>query len=113
MSPVGPVVHPDGGADGTAVPAAPGDAAHPADGEVDPGSRGTVEVHDFPRSSTMRFLFRPPADEAAGLLALPWDQPLEEWQHEQLLEVPQRGISRHVVRFVSSDGHVYALKEIS
>ena len=60
----------------------------------------------------MRFLFRPPADEAAGLLALPWDQPLEDWEDEHLLEVPQRGISRHVVRFVTSDGTVYALKEI-
>jgi hypothetical protein len=29
-----------------------------------------------------------------------------------LLEVPQRGISRHVVRFVTSGGHVFALKEI-
>jgi hypothetical protein len=28
-------------------------------------------------------------------------------------EVPQRGISRHVVRFVSCDGKVYALKEIA
>src|SRR4051794_28412227 len=60
----------------------------------------------------MRFLFRPPATEAAGLLALPWDQPLEEWPDDVLLEVPQRGISRHVVRFVALDGHVYALKEI-
>ena len=60
----------------------------------------------------MRFLFRPPADEAAGLLALPWDLPLEEWADEHLLEVPQRGISRHVVRFATSNGTVYALKEI-
>jgi hypothetical protein len=60
----------------------------------------------------MRFLFRPPADEAAGLLNLPWDQPLEDWADEHLLEVPQRGISRHVVRFATSDGSVYALKEI-
>jgi hypothetical protein len=60
----------------------------------------------------MRFLFRPPAAEAAGLLALPWDQPLEEWPDDVLLHVPQRGISRHVVRFVAHDGHVYALKEI-
>jgi hypothetical protein len=28
------------------------------------------------------------------------------------MEVPQRGISRHVVRFVANDGHVFALKEI-
>ena len=60
----------------------------------------------------MRFLFRPPADEAAGLLVLPWDQPLEDWQDDHLLEVPQRGISRHVVRFATSDSKVYALKEI-
>jgi hypothetical protein len=60
----------------------------------------------------MRFLFRPPADEAAGLLGLPWDQPLEEWADEHLLEVPQRGISRHIVRFATSEGTVYALKEI-
>lgn len=60
----------------------------------------------------MRFLFRPPADEAAGLLMLPWNQPLEDWQDEHLLEVPQRGISRHVVRFATSDSKVYALKEI-
>jgi hypothetical protein len=61
----------------------------------------------------MRFLFRPPADEAAELLSLPWDRPLEEWDPDLLLEVPQRGISRHEVRFVATGGHVFALKEIS
>jgi hypothetical protein len=60
----------------------------------------------------MRFLFRPPAAQEAGLLALPWEQPLQEWDERLLLEVPQRGISRHVVRFVASHGRVYALKEI-
>jgi hypothetical protein len=61
----------------------------------------------------MRFLFRPPAAEATGLLTLPWDRPLAEWDPRLLLEVPQRGISRHVVRFVASGGHVFALKEIN
>jgi hypothetical protein len=61
----------------------------------------------------MRYLFRPPAAEAAGLLSLPWGQPLEEWDPALLLEVPQRGISRHVVRFTVSEGRVYALKEIA
>lgn len=61
----------------------------------------------------MRFLFRPPAAEATGLLALPWSQPLAEWDPDLLLEVPQRGISRHVVRFVASGGRVFALKEIN
>ena len=61
----------------------------------------------------MRYLFRPPATEATGLLPLPWDQPLQEWDPDILLTVPQRGISRHVVRFVAVEGRVYALKEIS
>ena len=61
----------------------------------------------------MRFIFRPPASQAAGLLSLPWQTPLEEWDDASLLEVAQRGISRHVVRFVEVDGLVYALKEIN
>jgi hypothetical protein len=61
----------------------------------------------------VRFLFRPPAAEATGLLALPWDRPLAEWDPRLLLEVPSRGISRHVVRFVTAGGHVFALKEIN
>ncbi|WP_249523526.1 DUF4032 domain-containing protein [Modestobacter marinus] len=61
----------------------------------------------------MRYLFRPPGTEAAGLLSLPWHQPLEEWDEDLLIEVPQRGISRHVVRFAASEGRVYALKEIA
>ena len=61
----------------------------------------------------MRFVFTPPADHAAGLLTLPWSQPLAEWQDERLVEIRQRGISRHVVRFVYDDGMLYALKELS
>jgi Domain of unknown function (DUF4032)/Lipopolysaccharide kinase (Kdo/WaaP) family len=44
-------------------------------------------------------------------LDLPWDQPLEEWQSERIVQVV-RGISRHVVRFVDYDGRLYALKEL-
>lgn len=61
----------------------------------------------------MRYLFRAPATGATELLGLPWHLPLAEWDDELLLEVPQRGISRHVVRFVASGGVVYALKEIA
>ena len=61
----------------------------------------------------MRYLFRPPGTDGHALLSLPWDQPLEEWDPELLLEVPQRGISRHVVRFVAERGSVFALKEIA
>ena len=60
----------------------------------------------------MRFVFTPPAEEAAGLLSLPWDEPLESWQDDRLVEIRQRGISRHVVRFVVDDGVLYALKEL-
>jgi hypothetical protein len=61
----------------------------------------------------VRFVFAPPAQEAAGLLSLPWREPLEEWQDERLVEIRQRGISRHVVRFVADGGTLYALKSIS
>jgi hypothetical protein len=61
----------------------------------------------------VRFVFSPPADEAAGLLTLPFDQPLEEWRDPRLVEVRQRGISRHVVRFVADGGEMFALKQIS
>lgn len=61
----------------------------------------------------MRFLFTPPADHAGGLLTLPWSEPLAEWQDERLVEIRQRGISRHVVRFIYDDGTLYALKELS
>ena len=60
----------------------------------------------------MRFVFSPPAESAAGLLTLPWRQPLESWEDERIQEIPQRGISRHVVRFVAEGGDFYALKEI-
>jgi Domain of unknown function (DUF4032)/Lipopolysaccharide kinase (Kdo/WaaP) family len=48
-----------------------------------------------------------------GLLALPWDVPLGEWD---ATEVPLRDIpvgpSRHLVRFVETDGRLWALKEL-
>jgi hypothetical protein len=60
----------------------------------------------------MRFVFSPPTDAAASLLDLPWSTPLSEWTDERLVEIAQRGISRHVVRFVADEGRLYALKEI-
>jgi hypothetical protein len=44
-------------------------------------------------------------------LDFPWSVPLEEWSHERLVEV-SRGISRHVVRFVSYGDALYAFKEL-
>jgi hypothetical protein len=61
----------------------------------------------------MRFVFTPPADHAAGLLTLPWSEPLADWHDERLVEIRQRGISRHVVRFAYDDGELYALKELN
>ena len=61
----------------------------------------------------MRFVFTPPADHAAGLLTLPWTAPLAQWRDERMVEIRQRGISRHVVRFVYDDGTLYALKELN
>ncbi|MCW2780393.1 MAG: uncharacterized protein JWR35_842 [Marmoricola sp.] len=60
----------------------------------------------------MRFLFSPPAEQAAGLLTLPWSQPLARWQDERMIEVRQRGLHRHIVRFVSEGDVVYVLKEL-
>ncbi len=61
----------------------------------------------------MRFVFSPPAGEVSGLLTLPWAQPLEDWHDERLVEIRERGISRHIVRFVADSGQLYALKSIS
>jgi len=69
-----------------------------------PAGRETVTI--------VRFVFTPPADQTAGLLTLPWREPIEEWKDERVVEIRQRGISRHVVRFVHEAGQVYALKEI-
>ena len=60
----------------------------------------------------MRFVFTPPAEAAAGLLTLPWDRPLAEWIDDRMVEIRQRGLSRHVVRFVVEAGEVFAIKEI-
>jgi hypothetical protein len=60
----------------------------------------------------VRFVFSPPAERATGLLSLPWRDPLQDWSDDRLVEIRQRGISRHVVRFVAEQGDLYALKEI-
>jgi len=48
-----------------------------------------------------------------GLLSLPWREPLGEWD---ATEVPLRDIpvgpSRHLVRFIETDGGLWALKEL-
>jgi tRNA A-37 threonylcarbamoyl transferase component Bud32 len=61
---------------------------------------------------SVRFVFAPPAQSSTGLLSLPWREPIEEWHDDRLVELRQRGISRHIVRFVAEAGQVYALKEL-
>src|SRR6476646_10818535 len=50
---------------------------------------------------------------SAGLLALPWDQPLSEWV---VPDVPLRdiavGMSRHLVKFVNADDQLWAVKDM-
>ncbi len=45
-----------------------------------------------------------------GLLDLPYDTPLAEWDESLIVHVP-RGISRHTVRFIEAEGEIFAAKE--
>ncbi|WP_137147719.1 DUF4032 domain-containing protein [Mycolicibacterium sp. CR10] len=48
-----------------------------------------------------------------GLLALPWDRPLADWLGPEVaLRDMAVGPSRHLVKFVESDGELWALKEL-
>lgn len=47
----------------------------------------------------------------ADLIRLPWQVPLAEWPTQHLVALP-RGISRHVVRFLTVGDGIYAAKEI-
>lgn len=44
-------------------------------------------------------------------LDLPWGEPLAQWVHPRLADLP-KGISRHEVRFVVYDQGIYAVKEL-
>jgi tRNA A-37 threonylcarbamoyl transferase component Bud32 len=46
-----------------------------------------------------------------GFLELPWEQALDEWESPNLVDL-ERGIGRHVVRFIELGGAYYALKEL-
>lgn len=49
-----------------------------------------------------------------GLLALPWTRPLGEWSPDEVeLRDLAVGPSRHLVRFVQTDGRLWALKELT
>jgi tRNA A-37 threonylcarbamoyl transferase component Bud32 len=61
-------------------------------------------------SATDHFRLVARADQRA-FLGLPWGLPLEEWPDDLVVDV-ERGIGRHVVRFVRLNGTYYALKEL-
>ncbi len=44
-------------------------------------------------------------------LDLPWDIALEDWDIDELVELP-KGISRHTVRFVAFNQGIYAIKQL-
>lgn len=44
-------------------------------------------------------------------LDLPWDLPIDEWDHERLVDMPA-GVHRHPVVFAAYDEGVYAIKEL-
>lgn len=50
--------------------------------------------------------------EPSNLIDLPWDTPLETWDHPSIVH-RTRGQSRHVVRFVNDGSRTFALKEIA
>jgi hypothetical protein len=51
-----------------------------------------------------------PRKEPPDLLDLPWASALSDWDHPRLVRMA-KGVSRHIVRFVSDGDRVYALKE--
>ncbi|HYO32621.1 MAG TPA: DUF4032 domain-containing protein [Nocardioidaceae bacterium] len=48
--------------------------------------------------------------DPALVTLLPWHLPLDQWDGPFMVPLP-RGISRHIVRFVRLDEHIYAVKE--
>jgi hypothetical protein len=44
-------------------------------------------------------------------LDLPWEQPLDTWDTDRIVELPT-GVHRHVVRFVAYEDRIYAIKEL-
>src|SRR5438105_13793088 len=51
-----------------------------------------------------------PREACPDFLDLPWELPLTKWSSDRIVEA-ERGIGRHVVRFVDY-GSLYALKEL-
>ena len=59
--------------------------------------------------STPRFQILP---DHPDFLDLPWDSPINEWDHSRLVDIPT-GLHRHPVVFVAYSEGVYAIKELT
>lgn len=59
--------------------------------------------------STPRFHILP---DHPDFLDLPWDEPINHWEHHRLVDMPA-GLHRHPVVFVAYDEGVYAIKELT
>lgn len=101
-----------GTAASSAAPAAPGQDA----GALDPrGSLVRAAPPPGPGPSFPHLRLRSPTP---GLLLLPWERALDEWEPQDLETASARfrdlpvGPSRHLVRFVEADHATYALKEL-
>lgn len=57
---------------------------------------------------TPRLVIRPGNPD---FLDLPWDEPIDDWRHDRLVEMPA-GIHRHPVVFVAYEEGVFAIKEL-
>lgn len=57
---------------------------------------------------TPRLHIRP---DHPDFLDLPWEEPVNDWEHRRLVELPT-GIHRHPVVFVAYEEGVYAIKEL-
>src|ERR1700736_5044666 len=74
------------------------------------GPRAPPDADRYPPVPSLDLRLR---DASPGLLALPWLEPLAEWDATEapLRDIPV-GPSRHLVRFVETEGGLWALKEL-
>src|SRR6185369_15129746 len=86
-----------------------GTLAQASRGQCSPVPSANRRAHQL-TTRAPEFRLRTPT---AGLLALPWDRPLSQWN---VPDVPLRDIavgpSRHLVKFVEADGVLWAVKDM-
>jgi hypothetical protein len=81
-------------------------------GATSPHALAFREAGSQDRRCRIRLVFSPSTAAATDLLSLPWELPLAQWTEDRIVEIPQRGCSRPVVRFVAVAGQVVAVEEL-